>query len=121
MSVRRVVPNLRTTGVPTTEGMRRSKEFYGRLGLQEVMNHGWIVTLASPSEPSVQLSLMGSDATAPVSPDMSVEVEDVDAVHAAMKESGAEIVYPLSDEEWGVRRFFVRDPDGRVVNVLEHR
>ncbi|MGW2176830.1 VOC family protein [Streptomyces sp. NPDC001732] len=121
MSVRRVVPNLRTTGVPITEGMRRSAEFYGRLGLREVMNHGWIMTLASPSEPSVQLSVMGADATAPVVPDMSVEVEDVDAVHAAMKESGAEIVYPLSDEEGGVRRFFVRDPDGRVVNVLGHR
>jgi hypothetical protein len=27
----------------------------------------------------------------------------------------------LQDEEWGVRRFFVRDPNGRVVNVLSHR
>ncbi|MFF2961079.1 VOC family protein [Streptomyces sp. NPDC057963] len=101
--------------------MKRSAEFYGLLGLREVMNHGWIMTLASPSRPSVQLSIMGADATAPVAPDMSMEVEDVDAVHAAMKESGAEIVYPLHDEEWGVRRFFVRDPDGRVINVLSHR
>lgn len=22
---------------------------------------------------------------------------------------------------WGVRRFFVRDPNGRVVNVVSHR
>ncbi|MER5364373.1 VOC family protein [Streptomyces sp. NBC_01768] len=121
MSVRRVVPNIRTADGPTAEGMERSAEFYGRLGLREVMNHGWIMTLASASDPTAQLSIMGSDATAPVTPDLSIEVEDVDAVHAAMRESGAEIVYPLRDEEWGVRRFFVRDPNGQVVNVLGHR
>jgi len=25
-------------------------------------------------------------------------------------------VYPLTDEPWGVRRFFVRDPDGEVLD-----
>ncbi|MFD0344701.1 VOC family protein [Streptomyces sp. NPDC127117] len=121
MSVHRIVPNIRTAGGPAAEGMERSAEFYGRLGLREVMNHGWIMTLASASDPTAQLSIMGADATAPVTPDLSIEVEDVDAVHAAMRESGAEIVYPLRDEEWGVRRFFVRDPNGQVVNVLGHR
>jgi uncharacterized glyoxalase superfamily protein PhnB len=52
---------------------------------------------------------------------MSVEVDDVEAAYAAVRDSGAEIVHPLQDEEWGVRRFFVRDPNGRVVNVLSHR
>ncbi|MEU5954512.1 VOC family protein [Streptomyces sp. NPDC047525] len=52
---------------------------------------------------------------------LSVEVDDVDAVYAAVRASGAEIVHPLQDEEWGVRRFFVRDPNGQVVNVLGHR
>ncbi|MFD4947336.1 VOC family protein [Streptomyces sp. NPDC058409] len=101
--------------------MQRNAEFYGLLGLQEVMNHGWIMTLASPSRPSAQISIMEADATAPVTPDMSMEVEDVDAAYTAMREDGAEIVYPLHDEEWGVRRFFVRDPNGRVINVLGHR
>jgi uncharacterized glyoxalase superfamily protein PhnB len=50
-----------------------------------------------------------------------VEVEDVDAVYEQVRASGAEIVHDLRDEEWGVRRFFVRDPEGRVVNVLGHR
>ncbi len=85
------------------------------------MNHGWIMTLAGPGSPTAQVSLMARDATAPVVPDLSVEVADVDAAHAAMLAAGAEIVHPLSDEEWGVRRFFVRDPNGRVVNVLGHR
>jgi uncharacterized glyoxalase superfamily protein PhnB len=64
---------------------------------------------------------MAEDATAPVAPDLSVEVDDVDAAYALMRERGAEIVHPLCDEEWGVRRFLVRDPGGRVVNVLGHR
>ncbi len=44
----------------------------------------------------------------------------MDAVYARVTASGAEIVRELKDEEWGVRRFFVRDPTGRVVNVLTH-
>ncbi|MEV6260166.1 VOC family protein [Streptomyces sp. NPDC051784] len=115
MSVRRVVPNIRS------QELSRSREFYGRLGLVEVMNHGWIMTLASPSSPAAQVSVMTDDRTAPVTPDLSIEVDDVDAAYAAMRDSGAEIVHPLQDEEWGVRRFFVRDPGGRVVNVLSHR
>ncbi len=85
------------------------------------MNHGWIMTLASPSAPTAQVSFMTNDRTAPVVPDMSVEVDDVDAAYAVVRDSGAEILHPLQDEEWGVRRFFVRDPNGRVVNVLCHR
>ncbi|MER6502903.1 VOC family protein [Streptomyces sp. NPDC001455] len=121
MSIRRIVPTIRTTAVAPGPAMERNAEFYGRLGLQEVMNHGWIMTLASPAHPSAQISIVAADATAPVTPDLSVEVDDVDAAYTAMKENGAEIVYPLRDEDWGVRRFFVRDPNGRVVNVLGHR
>jgi uncharacterized glyoxalase superfamily protein PhnB len=58
---------------------------------------------------------MTHDATAPVIPDVSVQVDDVDACQA-----GAEIVYPLTLEPWGVRRFFARDPDGHAINVLSH-
>jgi len=35
-------------------------------------------------------------------------------------DAGLQIVHPLSDEEWGVRRFFFADPSGNVVNVLSH-
>jgi len=64
---------------------------------------------------------MTHDQTGPVVPDVSVQVNDVDAAHAAAVREGAEIVHPLTDEPWGVRRFFVRDPDGHVLNVLGHR
>ncbi|MER0243592.1 VOC family protein [Streptomyces sp. 796.1] len=115
MSVRRVVPNLSSDALP------ESREFYGMLGFEEVMNHGWIMTLASPTQPTAQVSVVTADLTGPVNPDLSVEVDDVDAVYAAVLRSGAQIVHPLQDEEWGVRRFFVRDPNGKVVNVLGHR
>ncbi|MER5970992.1 VOC family protein [Streptomyces sp. NPDC002055] len=115
MSVRRVVPDIRS------EALGESRDFYGLLGFEEVMNLGWVMTLASPTNPTAQVTFMGEDRTAPVVPDMSVEVDDVDAVYAAVVGSGAEIVHMLRDEEWGVRRFFVRDPNGRVVNVLGHR
>ncbi|WP_030607770.1 VOC family protein [Streptomyces sclerotialus] len=115
MSVRRVVPDVQS------KAMEESRDFYGLLGLEETMNLGWVMTLASPSNPSAQVILMSREETAPVQPDMSIEVDDVDAVYAAVVDSGAEIVHPLQDEEWGVRRFFVLDPNGRVVNVLGHR
>ncbi|MFE6689231.1 VOC family protein [Streptomyces sp. NPDC057743] len=121
MSVRRIVPNLRLAEGNAPEAIAGHRAFYGLLGLEEAMNHGWVMTLASPTEPAAQLSFLTHDATAPVVPDLSIEVGDVDAVYEAVRASGARIVHPLRDEEWGVRRFFVEDPDGRVVNVLGHR
>ena len=85
------------------------------------MDLGWVVGLRSTSEPTAQLNLMRKDASAPVDPDVSIEVEDVDAVYAEARRRGLEIVHPLTDEPWGVRRFFVKDPNGRVLNVLNHR
>jgi catechol 2,3-dioxygenase-like lactoylglutathione lyase family enzyme len=115
MGVHRVVPDLTSTSLQAATAFYRDV-----LGLQPVMDHGWIVTLADPERPSVQVSLMTHDATAPAIPSVSIQVDDVDACHAAAVRVGAEIVHPLTDEPWGVRRFFVRDPDGNVVNVLSH-
>jgi catechol 2,3-dioxygenase-like lactoylglutathione lyase family enzyme len=115
LGVRRVVPDL------GSHDLGAAKDFYANvLGLQPVMDHGWIVTLADPQRPGTQISLMTHDETAPVIPDASIEVDDVDASYAAAIRTGAEIVHPLTDEPWGVRRFFVRDPDGHVINILSH-
>ena len=115
MGVRRVVPDL------VSKSLAVSTAFYSDvLGLQPVMGHGWIVTLADALQPGAQISLMTRDETAPFIPDASVQVDDVDACHAAALRAGAEIVHPLTNEPWGVRRFFLRDPDGHVINVLSH-
>ncbi|MFE1044808.1 VOC family protein [Streptomyces olivaceus] len=118
MSIRRIVPNIH---VESEEQWNTSRDFYGLLGFEEVMDMGWVTTLASPSNPTAQISLFTEERTAPVVPDLSVEVEDVDEVYAAVLASGAEIVREPRDEDWGVRRFFVRDPNGHVINVLTHK
>jgi catechol 2,3-dioxygenase-like lactoylglutathione lyase family enzyme len=115
MAVSRVVPDLKCSS------LRRATEFYTSvLGMSVVMDLGWIVTLADPQRPEVQLSLMTHDETGPVVPVASIQVDDVDASYRAAIAAGAEIVHELTDESWGVRRFFVRDPDGHVVNILAH-
>jgi catechol 2,3-dioxygenase-like lactoylglutathione lyase family enzyme len=115
MTVQRVMP------IITVTDLEASRDAYvSVLGLHEVMNHGWIVTLAD-DELRHQVSLMTKDATAPVNPAVSIEVDDVGAAHQAALDAGLRIVHPLSDEEWGVRRFFFADPAGNVVNVLSHR
>ncbi|MBB5154879.1 VOC family protein [Saccharopolyspora phatthalungensis] len=116
MHVRRVVPNIRANDLAAT------RDFYiDTLGFQVVMDHGWIVTVSAPGDPQRQISIVGTDATAPVHPDISIEVEDVDAAYAKARQQGHEIVHPLTDEPWGVRRFFCRDPSGTVLNILSHR
>jgi catechol 2,3-dioxygenase-like lactoylglutathione lyase family enzyme len=120
MSIRRIVPDF-PVAKEGEDSLRTNADFYGLLGFEEVMNQGWVMTLASPANPTAQISFLTEERTAPVVPDLSVEVDDVDAVWARLLASGAEIVRELRDEEWGVRRFFVRDPGGRVVNVLGHR
>jgi catechol 2,3-dioxygenase-like lactoylglutathione lyase family enzyme len=115
MTVRRVMPIL------TVSDIGASRDAYERvLGLREVMNLGWVVTLAD-DELRYQVSLMTKDATAPVNPSVSIEVDDVDVAYRVAVDAGVRIIHPLSDEEWGVRRFFFADPSGNVVNVLSHR
>ena len=84
------------------------------------MDIGWTVILGPSERPDVQLLLMERDESALVNPDISIGVEDVDAVHEKMVTAGAEIVHSLRDEPWGVRRFFVRDPNGKIVNVVQN-
>jgi catechol 2,3-dioxygenase-like lactoylglutathione lyase family enzyme len=115
MRIRRAVPDI-TTADPTA-----SSAFYQLLGFREEMNLGWAVNLVSPSNATAQVILITNDAAASVNPDLSVEVDDVDAAYEAVRTTAAEIVHPITDEEWDVRRFFVRDPDGKVVNVVSHR
>ena len=83
------------------------------------MDIGWVMTVTSPTNPSAQVTIIGNDDMA--APGISVEVDDVDAVHAEAVERGFEIAYPLRDEEWGVRRFMLREPSGTIVNVQSHR
>ena len=112
MAVRRIKPNI------LSERFDESRAFYnGVIGLEEREGLDWILFFGADKR-EVQLSVTRLDVKANVHPDVSIEVDEVDA--RAVR-AGAEIVYPLTDEEWGLRRFFVRDPNGAVINVTQHR
>jgi predicted enzyme related to lactoylglutathione lyase len=114
VTISRAVANIKS------ERPAETRDFFVELlGFEVAMDMGWVVTLASPTNPSVQVTIIGNDDMA--APGISVGVADVDAVYARAVEQGCEIVYPLRDEEWGVRRFMLREPSGTVVNVVSHR
>jgi catechol 2,3-dioxygenase-like lactoylglutathione lyase family enzyme len=114
VTISRAVPNIKSDRPAETRDF-----FVDLLGLEVAMDIGWIVTVASPANPTVQVSIISNDDMA--APGISVGVADVDAVHAKAVELGFDIVYPIRDEEWGVRRFMLREPSGTVVNVVSHR
>jgi catechol 2,3-dioxygenase-like lactoylglutathione lyase family enzyme len=114
MAVKRIKPNI------LSERFDESRAFYnGVIGLDGGEGLDWILFFGTDQR-EVQLSVMNLDIKAGLHPDVSIEVDDVDAVHARAVAAAAEIVYPLTDEEWGLRRFFVRDPNGAVINVTQH-
>ena len=115
MSVKRIVPDI------TSKNLDASRQFYvDVLGLEVAMDMGFIVTLVSPSNPTAQISLIRDDNSSTILPQISVEVADVDDVHSRAVAHGLNIVYPLTNEPGGVRRFFVTDPNGIVINVMCH-
>lgn len=115
MTVRRIVANLAVSDPGSV------REFYEKLlDLKVVMDHGWILTFAcdAPAKPELSVASEGGSGT-PV-PDLSIEVDDVDEIYGRARSAGYEITYAITDEPWGVRRFYVRDPSGRLVNILSH-
>ncbi|EAQ77014.1 VOC family protein [Blastopirellula marina] len=116
MQVQRIVANV-STADPTL-----AKRFYQDvLGLDLWMDFGWIATYGSPQQMTVQISFMTQGGNETSTPDLSIEVDDVDEALAAMQAAGFAIEYGPVDEPWGVRRFYVRDPFGKLVNILAHR
>ncbi|BCG99025.1 glyoxalase [Mesorhizobium sp. SEMIA 3007] len=116
MKVRRIVANIET------QDAAAAKRFYQNvLGLDMLMDQGWIVTYGSAEKMQVQVSFMVQGGSGTPVPDLSIEVDDLEAALQGMKAAGFAIEYGPADEPWGVRRFYVRDPLGRLVNILSHR
>ncbi len=115
MRANRIIPNLSVPDVG------EARQFYtGYLGLAtEEFNMGWVARYTSP-DTTANLQLVSRDATAPEDSVISVTTDDVDGAYEEARRLGYEIVHPLTTEPWGVRRFFVRAPDGNVVNVVNH-
>jgi catechol 2,3-dioxygenase-like lactoylglutathione lyase family enzyme len=95
MSIRRVVPDI------ASERFDESRQFYADvLGFKVVMDLGSVVTLASPTNPTAQITLMRRDDSSRLLPQVTIEVADVDAVY---------------------NRFYFLDPNDVVINVMTHR
>ncbi|KQU76086.1 glyoxalase [Aminobacter sp. DSM 101952] len=115
MTVRRIVANLHAADP------RAAQTFYGELlGLDVLMDHGWILTFGAGGTMMPQLGVASEGGQGAPVPVLSIEVDDVDELYRRVKAAGHEIVYDLADEPWGVRRFFVRDPLGNIINILDH-
>jgi catechol 2,3-dioxygenase-like lactoylglutathione lyase family enzyme len=116
MKVKRIVANINTKDIAEAE-----RFYHDVLGLDLLMDHGWIRTYGSNEEMSIQISFASQGGSDTATPDLSIEVDDADAAFERMKNAGFSIEYGLVDEPWGVRRFYVRDPFGKLVNILEHK
>ncbi len=116
MKVSGIVANLPVADIES------ARDFYtGFLGLDvEGFNMGWVAHYQSP-DGSAHIQLVTKDATAPEDSAISIHVgAGVEEAYADAQRRGYEIVYPLTTESWGLRRFFVRAPDGTIVNITSH-
>ncbi|GIP26831.1 glyoxalase [Paenibacillus sp. J23TS9] len=115
MKVKRIVTNIHTHEIA------EAKRFYQDiLGLELLMDHGWIATYGSEETMQIQLSFAAEGGSGTPTPDLSIEVDDVEEAYERMQKAGFHIEYGPVEEPWGVRRFYVRDPFERLVNILTH-
>lgn len=115
MRVKRIVANI------ATDNVAAARRFYGDiLGLDVLMDHGWIVTYGNLQTAAVQVSIASDGGSGTAVPDLSIEVDDLDEALARVRRAGIALEYGPAIEPWGVRRFYVRDPFGKLVNILVH-
>jgi catechol 2,3-dioxygenase-like lactoylglutathione lyase family enzyme len=115
MAIKRIVANVAAGRIDA------AKAFYGdALGMRVVMDLGWILTFASEGSTVPQISVATEGGSGTPVPDISVEEDDLAEVYQRMQAAGFSIEYGPVTEPWGVIRFYVREPFGRLVNILEH-
>lgn len=115
MKVKRIVANVET------QDITKARYFYEEvLGLNQLMNQEFIATYGSHEKMDIQINFLSEGGSGTPVPDLSIEVDDPDLALARLKEAGIPIEYGPAEEPWGVRRFYVRDPFGKLVNILIH-
>lgn len=117
MNIKRIVPN-----IPSSD-IEKSKLFYRDfLGLELAMDMGWVLTFVSKSNPAVQITILEKDTPQEVETEffITIEVDDIESIYKKAISSDFEITYPITNEPWGVRRFFVKDPNSVIVNIMTH-
>ena len=115
MRINRIVANIETTDLDKADSF-----YQDVLGLDRDMDLGWIRTFGSSSKMSVQISFASEGGSGTPVPDLSIEVDNIETALARIKKAGIPIEYGPHNEPWGVRRFYVRDPFGKLINILQH-
>lgn len=114
--VKRIVLNIDTRKIADAAGFYKDI-----LGLDLLMDHGWIATYGAANQKmDVQISFASEGGSGTPTPDLSIEVENVDDILEKVKAAGFPVEYGSVDEAWGVRRFYTRDPFGKLINILSH-
>lgn len=115
MKVLRIIADVETPDV------QKADAFYGGiLGLDLAMDHGWIRTYSSKAKMTVQVSFAAEGGSGTPVPYLSIEVDDLEEALQRVKTAAVSIEYGPISEPWGVRRFYVRDPFGKLINILQH-
>lgn len=115
MKVKRITANI--------EGPEPDKAhaFYKDIfGLDLVMDFDWIRTYGSETQMAVQVNITSKGGSGAPIPALSIEVDDLAAALARANDAKIKIEYGPVDEPWGVRRFYIRDPFGKLINVMQH-
>jgi len=115
VKVKRIVSNVAAADVERTSAFYREV-----LGLNLLMDLGWIRTYGSGSKMTIQISVMSEGGSGTAVPDISIEVDDVEEALMRVRKANIPIEYGPKTEPWGVRRFYVRDPLGKLINILQH-
>ena len=116
MKVKRIVSDIHT------EDPGKADQFYKDIfGLDVLMDLGWVRTYGNSVRMSVQITVAKEGGSGTLTPDLSIEVDDLDAVLDRVNLANIPIEYGPVIEPWGTRRFFVHDPFGKLINVLQHQ
>lgn len=116
MRVKRIIANIATSNPADATAFYQSV-----FGLELVMDHGWIKTFSSGEKMLAQISIASEGGSGTAVSGLSIEVDDLEAVLQTVKAKHIPIEYGPVVEPWGVRRFYIRDPFGTLINVLQHQ
>lgn len=114
MAVTRIVPNLRAE-----DPSELAKFYHDIFGLALPLDMGWISFLESDGRQKIEMHAASQGGNGTDLPVISIGVDDLESCEASIRAAGAEIVYGPVKEEWGLSRFFFRDPAGNLINVVD--
>jgi catechol 2,3-dioxygenase-like lactoylglutathione lyase family enzyme len=113
--INRIIANIETLDIDRADAF-----YHDVLGLDRIMDHGWIRTYGSNSKMTIQISVASEGGSGTPVPDLSIEVDSIETAITRVKKAGITIEYGPQSEPWGVRRFFIHDPFGKLINILQH-